>query len=79
MIAGSSSTRNLSENFFSFPLWRWKFRAAVAQKSAGILVRAPGPRLCLGRVTAPAFVDTGVSLVDKSNIDKFLAEAARMP
>jgi ribose transport system substrate-binding protein len=27
----------------------------------------------------PAFVDTGVSLVDKSNVDKFLAPAAKTP
>jgi ribose transport system substrate-binding protein len=27
----------------------------------------------------PAFVDTGVSLVDKSNVDKFLAGPTRTP
>jgi ribose transport system substrate-binding protein len=27
----------------------------------------------------PAFVDTGVSLVDKSNVDKFLAAPAKTP
>jgi ribose transport system substrate-binding protein len=27
----------------------------------------------------PAFVDTGVSLVDKSNVDKFLTPPAKMP
>ena len=27
----------------------------------------------------PAFVDTGVSLVDQTNVDKFLAPAAKTP
>jgi len=27
----------------------------------------------------PAFVDTGVSLVDKSNVDKFLTPDAKTP